>query len=200
MNRNLVSLAVVRGWLKNEEENIKPYLTAWKGANPYDSLSRKNFNFWAMLITVVATAIWFIFGRSAFDGIAYILPIMFFSLGFHGWSDAKKELKKFYRAVIWCEFEAIPEHVLLRSLWSKDNIHEILDGFVRIIKLDVLPLEQEYMENHLYPKKSAEARKLHDNRKARLVKEIEMISPMFNYFQGVDNPLEEAFRLATEKR
>jgi hypothetical protein len=50
----------------------------------------------------------------------------------------------------------------------------------------------------MFPKRSAEARKLHDIRKERLVKDLELISPMFNHFKGIDNPLEQAFRLATE--
>ena len=199
MNRNLVSLADVRGWLKNEEENIRPYLKAWKGANPYDSLSRKNFNFWAMLIVVAATVIWSIFGSTAFDGIEYILPIGFFGLVFHGWKSSREELEKFFGAVRWCEFEAIPEHILFRSRWSKENINDALDGFVRIIRTDILPLEKEYKENGMLPKRSAEARKLHDSRKAKIVKDLKMIGPMFNHFEGITNPLEEVFRLANEK-
>ncbi len=198
MNRNLVSLAVVRKWLTDEDENIKPYLRAWKGENPYNTITRMGFTFWAMVVTVVLTIIVSMFGPRNGSFIGSLIASFFF-LSLYGWWEARKGLGKFCATVVWCEFEAIPEHVLLRSKWTKEDIHEVLNGFVRIIRADILPLEQEYKENHLFPKKRAKARKLHDSHKARLVKEIRMISPMFSHFQGVDNPLEEAFRLAAEK-
>ena len=199
MNRNLVSSAVVRKWLVNEDENVKPYVRAWKGENPYDTISRMKFNLWAMIVVIVATMVWSVFGPEQAKILGYICAISFFSLGQAGWRSARKELNQFIDTVVWCEFESIPEHVLLRSIWTREDIHEVLNGFVRLIRADILPLEQEYKENHLFPKKSAEVRKLHDSRKARLMKELVTIAPMFSHFQGVDNPLEEAFRLAQLK-
>lgn len=200
MSRNLVSQKEVRKWLVDEDENVRSYLKAWKATNPYDSLSRIRLTFWAMVVTVALAFIWAMVGPDNGRIVGYVCLVIFLGLAFFGWMDAKKELKKFSDAVVWCEFEAIPEHVLLRSKWTREDVAEVLDAFAGIIKLNILPLEQEYKDNHLFPKKSAKARKLHNSIKARLAKEIKMIAPMFSHFHGVDNPLEEAFRLADEKR
>ena len=198
MNRNLVSSAVVRKWLTDEEENIKPYVRAWHGANPYNSLSHMKFCFWSMVVSIVLTISVAMVGPRNGTIMGSVI-VMFFFFALYGWWETRKELKKFCSAVVWCEYEAIPEHCLLRSRWTKDDIHEVLSSFARIIRADILPLEQECKENYLFPRKRAKARKLHDSIKARLAKEIKMISPMFNHFHGVDNPLGEAFRIAQEQ-
>lgn len=195
----------VRKMLEREAPALKPYIEAWKGANPYDSLSRKNFNFWAMLIVVAATVIWSIFGSTAFDGIEYILPIGFFGLVFHGWKSSREELEEFAFAVLWCEQNKIQKNLIGGSMWEgvdgktfgAGNFAIVMGPFVDIIKYWILPIEQNIRENSCFPKRLAKLRKEKEMRKALLIRNIAIVAKMFNNFQGVANPLSEAFKLAS---
>ncbi len=197
--QNLVTTSLVKEWLKKEEENIKPYLRAWKGTKPYDSMSQMKFNLWAMVVVIVATALWAKFGSENVKILGYICSVSFFSLGQAGWRSARKELNRFISTVVWCEKHNVPEHLLGRSSWTKENIGEILRFFVPTIQDKILPLENEYKEAGPFPKKSKRVRKEHDKSKAQLVETILMITPMFGNFHGVVQPINEAFRLAAEK-
>jgi hypothetical protein len=199
MNGNLVSQSEVRKWLTDEEENVKPYLRAWKGTNPYDRLSRMKFCFWAMIGVIVATAFWEMYRPTVSRFPIYCAAITFFTLGFMGWMFARQELYEFTATVAWCEKHNVPEHLLGRSSWTKEDIGEILRFFVPTIKERIIPLENEYKEAHPFPKKSKKARKEHAECKAQIVDTILMITPMFGNFHGVVQPINEAFRLAQEQ-
>jgi hypothetical protein len=196
--QNLVTTSLVKEWLKKEEENIKPYLRAWKGTNPYDSMSQMKFNLWAMVVVIVATMVWSVFGPEQAKILGYICAISFFSLGQAGWRSARKELNRFISTVVWCEKHNVPEHLLGRSSWTKEDIGEILGFFVPTIKERILPLENEYKKAHPFPKKTKKARMEHDECKTQLVETILMITPMFGNFNGVVQPVNEALRLAQE--
>lgn len=186
-------------WLKDEDEFVRPYLQAWKGENPYESIYNMKFGFIVMVISIVAAVLCAVFGNKAVETIGCFCSVFVFGLGFAGWNSARNELRSFSDAAVWCEEKNIPHYLLGKGQWTREDIGEVLRFTVPTIQSDILPLEKEKAEAHPFPKKTAVARKKHDERKARLVEEIRMISPMFNNFSGVPKPESEAFRLATEK-
>lgn len=194
--QSLVTVSLVKSWLYGEEENVRPYLAAWKGENPYNIISRMRFNFWAMVIVIIATAFWAKYGYEDVKILGYICSISFFSLGYKGWRPAHKSLVEFCFAVAWCEKHHITNNLLHRSPWTKDNVGEVLRFFVPFINDYIIPHEREIHASQHFPKRLTEARKKHRAERAILIEMIKNISPMFNHFKGVENPLAEAFRLA----
>ncbi len=189
----------VRQMLKEEDENMRTYIQSWKGVKPYDSMGGMWFGSRVMITTIVVTVLWSIFAPEKTQVPVRVCAALVFALAFMGWNFSRLELKSFSEAVVWCEDQRIPDRLLRQTLWTKENIGEVLRFFVPTIVSDILPHEKDQRENSMFPKKHADACQKHAKAKTLLIGKIDAIAPMFNHFKGVDNPLQEAFRLTAEK-
>lgn len=198
--KNFVTNNLVKGWLKKEEENIRPYLQAWSGIDPYHTLAAIRFSFWTMIVVIVATIIWSVLVPNNYQAGGYSALVFFFGTAFFLWISARKNLKRFLMAVTWCENRNIPGNLLGKSRWEKQEVREVLRFFVPTIQSDILPLEEKIRKDYKFPKKSAEAKRRHKEKKDRITNNIGIISPMFGNFEGIQNPVAEAFRMATEMK
>ncbi len=192
-----VTVSSVKGWLKKEEENVRPYLAAWKGENPYDVIGSMRFFLSAAIASLIVAVIFaMIKPPKHWDTVTDCLICISLVVSLFGWWDANKSLKKFCFAVAWCENHHIDQYLLQRGHWTKDDVGDVLRFFVTIINERIIPHEREINASQYFPRRLTEARRKHGFEKAILMGMLKNISPMFNHFYGVKSPLAEAFRLA----